>query len=471
MEQPFIHPDFLLSSPTGRALYHDIAANLPIIDYHCHLSPALIAQDHHFADITELWLAGDHYKWRAMRANGVSERFITGDATPREKFNAWAATVPYTMRNPLYHWTAMELKRPFGIDTPLTPDSADEIYQECNRILARSDMGARGLIKYFNVKVVCTTDDPIDSLEHHRAIAASGFDVKVLPAWRPDKAMAGADPLVYRAYITSLENVAGIEINSYDSLIKALEKRHRYFADNGCTVADHGLGRVPYHPCTTSQANDIFQKLLNCEKLDHAETDAFNTALLLDLCRMNARAGWVQQFHFGPMRNVNSRAFATLGPDTGFDTIGDYRAAEAIASILNNLDSDNLLARTVLYNLNPADNVWVAAMIGNFQDGTFPGKIQMGAAWWFNDQLDGMKAQMNALSTQGLLSRFVGMLTDSRSFVSYTRHDYFRRLLCQMLGQDVDNGLIPASQLQRVKDMVADISFNNANNYFNFNIS
>ncbi|MDE7472864.1 MAG: glucuronate isomerase [Muribaculaceae bacterium] len=466
--KPFIHQNFLLSTETARMLYHEHASKLPIIDYHCHLSPAMIAADHRFADITELWLSGDHYKWRAMRANGVAERYITGDASPREKFRKWAETVPYTMRNPLYHWTAMELKTAFGIDTPLTPETADQIFDECNRQLALPDMTVRGLMKKYNVEVVCTTDDPIDTLEYHRQIAESGFEVKVFPAWRPDKAMAGAAPVVYNEYISKLSAASGIEIVDYLTLIDALQKRHDYFAQNGCSVADHGLSRVPWAPCDVEMANELFLKLLSGTALDAHETDMFNTRLLIDLCRMNARAGWVQQFHFGPMRNVNTRAFATLGPDTGFDTISDWKAAEAIASILNELDADNSLAKTILYNINPADNTWVAAMTANFQDGVTPGKIQMGAAWWFNDQLSGMRAQMDALSVQGLLSRFVGMLTDSRSFVSYTRHDYFRRLLCDMLGHDVEVGLIPESQIERVIGMVRDICYNNARNYFKF---
>lgn len=464
----FIHPDFLLSTATARTLYHEHAAKMPIIDYHCHLSPEMIARDHKFATITELWLQGDHYKWRAMRANGIPEKYITGDATPREKFHKWAQTVPYTMRNPLYHWTAMELKTAFGIDTPLTPETADEIFDECNRQLARPDRSARGLMRLYNVEVVCTTDDPTDSLQWHREIRQSGFEIKVLPAWRPDKAMAGADTDVYKAYIAALSASSGIEINSYATLISALQNRHDFFAENGCRVADHGLSRVPWAPVSEDEADRIFRKALSGKTLTRLEADQFNTVLLLDLCRMNARKGWVQQFHFGPMRNVNTRAFRTLGPDTGFDTISDWQAAEQIACILNALDADSLLAKTILYNINPSDNTWVAAMTGNFQDGTIPGKIQMGAAWWFNDQLHGMRSQMDALSMQGLLSRFVGMLTDSRSFVSYPRHDYFRRLLCDLLGRDAEAGLIPASQLPGVSRMVEDICYNNAKSYFQF---
>lgn len=466
--EEFIHNDFLLSNRTARHLYHEHAAKMPIIDYHCHLSPQIIACDHQFANMTELWLAGDHYKWRAMRANGVAEHYITGDAVPREKFKKWAETVPYTMCNPLYHWTAMELKSAFGIDTPLTPETADEIYDTCNSILARPDMTARGLMRKYNVECICTTDDPIDSLQWHKAIADENFEIKVYPAWRPDKAMAGAPVDVYKAYITSLSKSADIEIDNYESLIKALQKRHDYFAEHGCRVADHGLSRVPWAPVSITRADELFKKMMHSIKLSQSEADEFNTCLLLDLCRMNAKKGWTQQFHFGPMRNVNTRAFRALGPDTGFDTISDWRAAEQLAHILDALDCDGLLTKTILYNINPADNTWLAAMIGNFQDGKTPGKIQMGAAWWFNDQLQGMKAQMAALSTQGLLSRFVGMLTDSRSFLSYPRHDYFRRLLCDMLGHDIEMGVIPSSQLPRVEQMVEDICYNNAKKYFEF---
>ncbi len=468
MDKPFIHDDFMLHSDTARRLYHRHASKMPVIDYHCHLSPELIARDHRFADITELWLSGDHYKWRSMRANGVDEKYITGDASPREKFRKWAETVPYTMRNPLYHWTAMELKTAFGIDTPLTPETADEIFDECNRMLAGPGMTARGLMLKYNVEVVCTTDDLVDTLEWHRMIAESDFAVKVYPAWRPDKAMAGCRLPVYQEYIGRLSAAAGVEITGYRTLTEALQKRHDYFASQGCSVADHGLGRVPWSPCSEERADTLMRRMLGGQELTPDEADEFNTRLLTDLCRMNARAGWVQQFHFGPMRNVNSRAFASLGPDTGFDTISDWRAAEAIASILNALDSEGSLAKTILYNINPSDNTWVAAMTANFQDGRIPGKIQMGAAWWFNDQLAGMRAQMEALSMQGLLSRFVGMLTDSRSFVSYTRHDYFRRLLCDILGNDVEQGLIPESQMERVEAMVRDICYNNAKNYFGF---
>lgn len=418
--------DFLLKTDTAKHLYHDIASKLPIIDYHCHLSPREIAEDKQFRSITELWLGGDHYKWRAMRANGISEKYITGDATDWEKFQAWAATVPYTLRNPLYHWTHLELRTAFGIDEKLCPESAKRIYDRCNELLKTPGFSARGMMRRYNVEAVCTTDDPIDSLEWHDKIRQSGFEIKVLPAWRPDKAFSGDD-----AYLKKL-----LEVSGQADVLDALKARHDYFASNGCTVADHGFGQVKSSP------------------------------LLIEALKLNARKGWVQQFHFGPMRNVNSRMYAKLGPDAGFDTIGDYRDAAEIAKIMDALDREELLAKTILYNINPADNTWVAAMIGNFQDGSVPGKIQMGSAWWFNDQLYGMRAQIDALSAQGLLSRFVGMLTDSRSFLSYPRHEYFRRLLCDMLGDDVECGLIPLSEMPMVEKMVADISYHNVKNYF-----
>ncbi len=462
--------EFLLDTETARLLYHQVAEELPIIDFHCHLSPKEIAEDKHFRSITELWLGGDHYKWRAMRANGVPEKYITGDASDWEKFEKWAQTVPYTMRNPLYHWTHLELASAFGIHEPLNPASAKRIYDECNRQLAT--MGARDLMLRYNVETVCTTDDPIDSLEHHQAIRESGFKVNVYPAWRPDKVMnvsAGKD---YLNYIAQLSKAAKAEIADYPSLLRALDVRMDFFADNGCRVADHGVSRFPDGEPSEAggspAVHELFRRVLDGEMLSPQEAEDLQTAIFADLCRLNNKKGWAQQFHFGPMRNVNSRAYRTLGPDTGFDTIGDYRSAEAVAKMLNALDETGDLAPTILYNLNPADNTWVAAMIGNFQDGSKPGKMQMGAAWWFNDQLYGMEAQLNALSMQGLLSRFVGMLTDSRSFLSYPRHDYFRRLLCRLLGRDIEAGLIPAAEIERVRGMVADICYYNPKTYFGF---
>ncbi len=428
----------------------------------------MIDEDHRFATITELWLGGDHYKWRAMRANGVDEKYITGDASDKEKFLKWAATVPYTLRNPLYHWTHLELRTAFGIDEVLNEESAERIYDLCNERLKDPDMSARGLMRRYKVEVVCTTDDPVDSLEHHRNIRNSGFEIKVLPTWRPDKAMAVECSEEYLKYIARLGEVSGVEINSYATLIEALRVRHDFFAENGCRLADHGVGKFPYIPCSPDEADGLFRRVLEGGKLDAAGVEKLKTAILLDLARMNHARGWAQQFHFGPLRNVNPRMFRTLGPDTGFDTIGDYSGAEAIAGFLGTLSDEDRLAKTILYNLNPADNTWVAAMIANFQDGSVPGKIQMGSGWWFNDQIDGMEQQMNALSLQGLLSRFVGMLTDSRSFVSYPRHEYFRRVLCNLLGSDIDRGLIPRAELPRVRRMVEDICYNNAKEYFNF---
>ncbi len=464
----FIHDDFLLQTQAARRLYHDHAEHLPIIDYHCHLSPEQIATDHRFRSITELWLGGDHYKWRAMRANGVPERYITGDASDWEKFEKWAETVPYTLRNPLYHWTHLELHTAFGIDEVLNPQSARRIYDRCNELLQQPDFSARSLMQRYRVEVVCTTDDPVDSLEHHRAIRESGFAVRVLPAWRPDKAMAVDNPSVYLPYLQRLSAVSGTPIHDYDSLLAALQVRHDFFAAQGCTVADHGVSQFPSTSSTRAEAQSLFLEVLRGNKLSPEGVQAVQTHLLLDFARMNARRGWVQQFHFGPLRNTNSRMFRSVGPDTGFDTIGDYRSAEPIARFLDALDAEGLLAKTILYNINPAENDMLAAMIANFQDGTCPGKIQMGSGWWFNDQMQGMERQLNALSLQGLLSRFVGMLTDSRSFLSYPRHEYFRRTLCNLVGRDIEEGLIPQEELARVGDMIADICYYNARRYFGF---
>lgn len=460
--------NFLLSTETAQNLYHQHASKMPIIDYHCHLSPKMIAEDYRFKTITELWLGGDHYKWRAMRANGVNERYITGDASDWEKFQKWAETVPYTFRNPLYHWTHLELRTAFGIDEVLNPESARRIYDACNQKLAEEGMSARGLMKRYKVEVVCTTDDPIDSLEYHKSIRESGFEVKVLPTWRPDKAMAVNDSKAYQAYIAKLSEVAGMEIQNYQQLMDALQKRHDFFAEAGCKVADHGVSQFPWAETTPEEAAALFLKVIAGNELSAEEVLKLQTAILLDLCRMNHAKGWVQQFHFGPIRNVNTRMFRQLGPDTGFDTIGDYRSAEALAQFLNALDIDNQLAKSILYNINPGENAVIATMIGNFQDGSVPGKIQFGSGWWFNDQIDGMEQQMNYLSLQGLLSRFVGMLTDSRSFVSYPRHEYFRRILCNLIGKDVEAGLIPTSEMPRVEAMIEDICYYNAVRYFNF---
>ena len=465
---PFMNPDFMLQNDTAKRLYREHAANMPIIDYHCHLSPKMIAEDHQFSTITELWLGGDHYKWRAMRTNGVDERYITGDASDWEKFEKWAETVSYVMRNPLYHWSHMELRTAFGITDTLNAQSARRIYDICNEKLAGPGMTARGLMEHYNVEVVCTTVDPVDTLEYHKAIRESGFKVKVYPAWRPDKAMAVTDPESYRAYIATLGKAADVDITSYADLMEALRVRHDFFASQGCRIADHGVSQFPWAECSEAEASALFDKVMSGQMLASDEVIKLQTSILLDLCRMNHEKDWVQQFHFGAMRNVNTRMFRKLGPDTGFDTIGSYNCTEAIARFLDALDRDNCLAKSILYNLNPSDNVWLAAMIGNFQDGSVPGKIQMGSAWWFNDNRFGMEAQLNALSMQSLFSRFVGMLTDSRSFVSYPRHDYFRRIVCTLIGRDIEEGKIPVSELTRIGKMVEDISYYNAKSYFKF---
>lgn len=464
----FMDADFLLKTETAKHLYHRHAAPMPIIDYHCHLSPRMIAEDYRFRSITELWLGGDHYKWRAMRANGVDEHYITGDADDWEKFEKWAATLPYTFRNPLYHWTHLELRTAFGINEVLNPESARRIYDACNARLAEADMTARGLMRRYGVETVCTTDDPTDSLEYHRSIRESGFEVKVLPTWRPDKAMKPADGKVYRAYVARLGEAAGMEIRTYEHLLEALRKRHDFFASQGCKVADHGIDTFPWADCTPEAAAALFGKVMGGNELTAGEVEQLQTALLLELARMNHEKGWVQQFHYGPIRDICRRMYRRLGPDTGFDTIGDGKVAEKMGRFLNALDEEGKLAKTILYNINPADNHVVAAMAATFQDGSVPGKVQFGSGWWFNDQIDGMEAQMNVLSMQGLLSRFVGMLTDSRSFLSYPRHEYFRRILCNLIGQDVEEGLIPESEMPRIEAMIEDICYYNAKRYFNF---
>ena len=466
--KPFMDANFLLTTETAQHLYHNHASKMPIIDYHCHLSPKMIAEDYRFKTITELWLGGDHYKWRAMRANGVNEKYITGDASDWEKFQKWAETVPYTFRNPLYHWTHLELRTAFGITETLNPESAKRIYDACNAKLAEEGMSARGLMKHYQVEVVCTTDDPIDSLEYHRSIRESGFEVKVLPTWRPDKAMAVNDSAAYKKYISLLGEVSGIQIQTYAQLLQALQARHDFFASEGCKVADHGVSAFPWAACTEAEATTLFAKVISGNELTSEEVAKLQTAILLELCRMNHAKGWVQQLHFGPMRNVNSRMFRQLGPDTGFDTIGDYSNGQALARFLDALNVDDKLAKTILYNINPGENAVIGAMAANFQDGITPGKIQFGSGWWFNDQIDGMEQQMNTLSLQGLLSRFVGMLTDSRSFVSYPRHEYFRRILCNLVGKDVQEGLIPECEMPRVEAMIEDICYKNAKQYFNF---
>ncbi len=467
--KPFMDENFLLQTPTAQELYHKHAAPQPIIDYHCHLDPAMVAEDHRFRSITELWLGGDHYKWRAMRTNGVPERLITGDASDWEKFEAWAQTVPYTLRNPLYHWTHLELKTAFGITKPLNPDTAREIYDTCNdRLQNDPAFTARGLMQHYHVEVVCTTDDPVDDLHWHRAIRESGFATKVLPAWRPDKAMAVEQPAAFRAYVEKLSQVSGIDIHHFNDFVDALRQRHDFFHSQGSRLSDHGLDRFYAEPYTDAEISVIFNNVYGGQELTPQEIAKFKSAMLYIFAVQDHEAGWVQQYHYGPLRNNNSRMFRAVGPDTGFDSIGDLRTALSLACFLDQLDLEGHLAPTILYNLNPADNEMIATMIGNFQDGSIPGKIQWGSGWWFLDQKDGMERQMNTLSVLGLLSRFVGMLTDSRSFLSYPRHEYFRRVLCNLIGNDIEQGLLPftGAEEQRVRQMVEDISYFNAKRYF-----
>ncbi|MDR3704791.1 MAG: glucuronate isomerase [Paludibacteraceae bacterium] len=465
----FMDENFVLDTKTAQTLYHDHAKKLPIIDYHCHLNPAWIAEDHKFDNLAEIWLVGDHYKWRAMRTNGVDERFCTGaDTSWYEKFEKWAETVPYTMRNPLYHWTHLELKSAFGIDKVLNPSTAREIFDECTAKLRTPEYSARGLMKKYNVETVCTTDDPIDSLEHHISLKKEGFEIKVLPTWRPDKAMAVEVPSEFRTYIETLSNVSGVKISKYQDVIDALQKRHDFFASVGCKLADHGIEEFYAEDYTQAEIDAIFNKVYGGKELTHEEILKFKSAMMVEFAIMDHASDWTQQFHYGAIRNNNSRLFKTLGPDTGFDSIGDFTVAKNMSKFLNRLDTNNQLAKTILYNLNPRDNDLITTMIGNFQDGSVAGKIQFGSGWWFLDQKPGMEAQMNSLSVLGLLSRFVGMLTDSRSFLSYPRHEYFRRILCNLIGNDVENGLLPASELDFMKQMVENISYYNAKDFFKF---
>lgn len=466
--KPFIHEDFLLQSETAKHLYHNFAKSLPIIDYHCHLDPKMVAEDHQFSSITELWLGGDHYKWRALRANGVAEKYITGDASDWEKFQKWAETIPYAMRNPLYHWTHLELKTCFGIDKVLNPDTAKEIFDECNAKLQLPEYSAKNLMRKYKVEVVCTTDDPIDSLEYHKQIKESGFEIKVLPTWRPDKAMAVESAAAFKTYIDTLSSVSGIKINSFKEIIDALLIRHKYFEELGCRLSDHGMEEFYAEDYTEAEIEAIFSKVYGGTELCECEIKKFKSAMLVEFGKMDADTGWAQQFHYGVIRNNNTKMFKAIGADTGFDSITQVITAKNMAKYFDTLNSMDKLTKTIIYNLNPSDNTMLATMIGNFQDGSVPGKMQFGAGWWFLDQKDGMERQMNALSLQGLLSRFVGMLTDSRSFVSYARHEYFRRIMCNLIATDVEKGEIPASEMSRIEQMVADISYYNAKNYFNF---
>jgi len=469
MDTMFLHEEYLLESPQARELYHNYASKLPIIDYHCHLPPGEIAEDRRFENLTRIWLAGDHYKWRAMRSCGVPERLITGDASDREKFMAWAATVPKTLRNPLYHWTHLELKRPFGItDRLLDATTAEGIWAECNAKLGTAEFSARGILAQMHVEVVCTTDDPSDSLAHHRALQNDpSLAVAVYPAFRPDRATAVEDSIAYRAYLEKLGASASVEIRDFPTLLEALRARHDYFHSLGCRLSDHGLETIAAEEYTERDAGRTLETLLRGGSPDFGALLKLKSALLHELAVMDWEKGWTQQFHLGAMRNTNTRMMRVLGPDSGFDSIGDFEIGRPLARFLDRLESRQQLTKTILYNLNPRDNEVIASLIGSFQDGSVPGKIQFGSAWWFLDQLDGMTRQLNALSAIGLLSQFVGMLTDSRSFLSYPRHEYFRRLLCRILGQEMQSGLLPDDPVL-VGGMVRDICYFNARRYFAF---
>lgn len=462
----YMNEDFLLQNATARRLYHEHAAKMPIYDYHCHLPAGQIAEDKMFDNLTQIWLYGDHYKWRAMRTNGVDERYCTGDASDWEKFEKWARTVPACLRNPLYHWTHLELKKPFGIkDKLLNGDTAEEIYEAGSEMLKTDSFSVRNIMRQWNVKLVCTTEDPLDSLEHHQAIRQSGFEIAVHTAWRPDKAMMPENLSAQNAWIDKLAALTDIEINSFDAYLQALGKRHDYFHENGCRLSDHGLDRPFAADYTDADIKKIFLKIRSNETLSFEDCEKFKSTMMIEFGRMDCEKGWVQQLHIGPIRNNNTRMFKKLGPDTGFDSIGDPEIALALSKYLDRLASEDKLGKTILYNINPKDNEVLATMLGNFQDGKTPGKMQYGSGWWFLDQMDGMMKQMNALSNLGLLSRFVGMLTDSRSFLSYARHEYFRRILCNLLGDEVEKGFWP-NDMKLLGQMVEDIAYNNAVNYF-----
>jgi glucuronate isomerase len=466
MSEKFLSEDFLLHNKTSRRLYHDHAKKMPIYDYHCHVPAELIANDHQFENLTQIWLYGDHYKWRAMRANGVPERYCTGNASDYEKFEKWAGTVPYTIGNPLYHWTHMELKNPFGIKGKvLDLSTGKEIYETCNGMLGSPEFSVRNIIRRMNVKLLCTTEGPLDSLDAHKKIREDGFEVKVHTAFRPDKALAVEDNAALNVFIDKLEEVCNKDITDYRSYLDALRSRHQYFHDNGCRLSDFGIETAYAQDYTSSEITKIFKKIRGGKDIDEIERLKFKSAMMFDLISMDAEKGWVSQMHLGALRSVNTKLLYILGPDTGFDSIGDFEIAVPLGRFLDRLNSADKLPKMILYNLNPRDNSVLATMIGNFQDGSAVGKMQHGSAWWFLDQKDGMEEQMRVLANMGLLSRFVGMLTDSRSFLSYPRHEYFRRILCQMLGGDVEAGLLP-DDMELLGRMVEDICFNNAKNYF-----
>jgi glucuronate isomerase len=463
----FIHEDFLLGTKSARHLFHKFAEDEPILDYHCHISPRDIAENRQFNNLFEIWLEGDHYKWRSMRANGISEDLITGKASPKEKFKAWARTVPQTLRNPLYHWTHLELQRYFGINDLLDEKSAGTIWEEANAKLATPSLTTQAILKKFKVKVVCTTDDPADDLQYHREFAPQNHPTKMFPAFRPDKALTVNSPAGFNPWLGQLAAAANVEINHLDAFLSALKQRHDFFHEQGCRLSDHGLNHCFADVCLEKTAAAIFDKARQGKAVSPAEHSQFGSFMMLFFGRLDAERGWTKQLHLGALRSNNTRLLKQLGPDTGFDSIADFPQAQSLATYLNQLDSENALPKTIIYNLNPADNYIFASMIGNFQDGTFPGKIQFGSGWWFLDQKEGMEWQLNALSNLGLLSKFIGMITDSRSFMSYCRHEYFRRTLCNLIGRDIENGEIPDDE-DLVGPMIKNICYANAKNHLNF---
>ncbi len=469
MSERFIHDDFLLENKPAVTLYHEYAKREPILDYHCHLPPREIAEDSRFANLTQIWLNGDHYKWRAMRANGVNERFITGSASDWEKFEKWAETVPQTLRNPLYHWTHLELNRPFGInDRLLSPATARGIWDDCALMLEKPQFSCRGIMRQMDVRVVCTTDDPTDSLEHHEKIALDrNFPIKVLPTFRPDKGMAVENSAAFNAWVDKLAAAANVHITGWDEYIAALRKRHSFFHSNGGRLSDHGIETAYAEDFTEREMKNLFAKIRRGYELDSTEVLKFKSAMLYEFGIMDHERGWTQQFHIGALRNNNTRLLTALGPDTGFDSMGDFEIGRSLSKFLDRLDRENKLAKTILYNNNSRDNDLFATMTGNFQDGTVAGKIQFGSGWWFLDQYDGMTKQLESLSNMGLLSRFVGMITDSRSFLSYTRHEYFRRLLCNIVGSEIQRGILPGD-IRLCGEMIRNICYKNAAEYFGF---
>ena len=463
----FINDNFLLGNKTAERLYHTYSENQPIVDFHCHLSPAMIYEDRQFDNLTQAWLEGDHYKWRAMRVNGINELYCTGNASDNDKFKKWAETVPATLGNPLYHWTHLELARYFNISELLSPATASGIYEKASVLLQSKEFTARSLIRKMKVEVICTTDDPTDTLEHHLRLKGS-FGVTVLPTFRPDNVVKTEDPEKFIAYILKLEQVSATEIKSFETLIDSLDNRHKFFHDTGGRLSDHGLDRFYFATYTISDINKILAKLLKGESISIEEAEKFKTATMIELCKMNHKRGWTQQFHVGAMRNNNVRMFRQMGPDTGWDSIGISQDALKMSKFLSALDNTEQLAKTILYNLNPADNEMVITMAGNFNDGSSVAKVQYGAAWWFLDQKSGMEKNLKDLASLGLIRRFVGMVTDSRSFLSYPRHEYFRRLVCNFVGEEVEKGLIPDEE-ELLKPLIEGISYKNAKEYFAFN--